>query len=66
MISDLDVRQGNGTASIFQHDDRVFTFSMHGEQNYPFHKEKGDWDIGLPNDTNGYDYMKIIERTLPE
>ncbi|MEP7236551.1 MAG: histone deacetylase [Ferruginibacter sp.] len=66
LITDLDVHQGNGTASIFQHDDRVFTFSMHGEHNYPFHKEKSDLDIGLPGGIWGKDYLQILERTLPE
>lgn len=66
LIIDLDVHQGNGTASIFQNEDRVFTFSIHGEYNYPFHKEKSDFDIGLPDDTNGDDYLRILEKTLPE
>ena len=39
LIIDLDVHQGNGTAKIFESDDRVFTFSMHGAHNYPFHKK---------------------------
>ena len=65
LIADLDVHQGNGTASIFQHDDRVFTFSMHGEHNYPFHKEKSDLDIGLPDGISGNDYLRILQETLP-
>ena len=47
LIIDLDVHQGNGTASIFKNEDRVFTFSMHGKKNYPFKKEKSDLDIEL-------------------
>ena len=47
LIIDLDVHQGNGTAKLFETESRVFTFSMHGEHNYPFHKEKSDLDIGL-------------------
>ncbi len=66
LIVDLDVHQGNGTAFIFKHDPRVFTFSMHGEHNYPFHKEKSDLDIGLLNDTNGNAYLQILEQTLPK
>ena len=42
LIVDLDVHQGNGTAEIFQNDTSVFTFSMHGEANYPFKKEQSD------------------------
>ncbi len=66
LIIDLDVHQGNGTASIFKNDDRVFTFSMHGEHNHPFHKEKSDLDIGLRGDINGDAYLQILEKTLPE
>ncbi len=52
LIIDLDVHQGNGTAKIFEKEDRVFTFSMHGRNNYPFHKEKSDLDIELEDGTN--------------
>lgn len=65
LITDLDVHQGNGTASIFQNDERVFTFSMHGGHNYPFHKEKSDLDIGLPDNTPGNEYLRILQQTLP-
>ena len=65
LIADLDVHQGNGTASIFEDDNRVFTFSMHGQHNYPFHKEKSDLDIGLPDDTKGEQYLHILKETLP-
>lgn len=66
LITDLDVHQGNGTASIFESDERVFTFSMHGEHNYPFHKEHSNLDIGLPDDTGGDKYLQILQKTLPE
>ena len=52
LIVDLDVHQGNGTAEIFHNDPTVFTFSMHGKSNYPFHKEKSDLDIPLENETD--------------
>ena len=52
LIIDLDVHQGNGTAAIFQEETRVFTFSMHGAKNYPFRKEKSDWDIPLADNTD--------------
>ena len=45
LILDCDVHQGNGTAAIFQGDESVFTFSIHGASNYPYHKEKSDLDI---------------------
>lgn len=65
LIVDLDVHQGNGTAEIFQNDDSVFTFSMHGKSNYPFKKEQSDLDIALDNDTDDSTYLYILKETLP-
>ncbi len=65
LIVDLDVHQGNGTAAIFQHDPRVFTFSMHCEANYPLKKEKSDLDIGLPIYTDDKSYLHLLQNTLP-
>ena len=65
LIVDLDVHQGNGTASIFEQEPRVFTFSMHGERNYPLRKEKSDLDIGLPDGITDAPYLKILSDTLP-
>lgn len=65
LIVDLDVHQGNGTASIFQHDPRVFTFSMHGERNYPLRKERSSLDIGLPDGIADAAYLKLLRETLP-
>jgi acetoin utilization deacetylase AcuC-like enzyme len=64
LIVDLDVHQGNGTAEIFKTDDRVFTFSMHGKKNYPFHKEQSDLDVELEDGTNDTTYLSILESTL--
>jgi acetoin utilization deacetylase AcuC-like enzyme len=64
LIIDLDVHQGNGTAKIFEHNDSVFTFSMHGAHNYPFRKEKSDWDIGLADGTDDATYLSILETSL--
>jgi acetoin utilization deacetylase AcuC-like enzyme len=65
LIIDLDVHQGNGTAEIFKEEDRVFTFSMHGQKNYPFKKEISDWDIALEDKTNDEIYLNILNDTLP-
>ncbi len=65
LIVDLDVHQGNGTASVFTAEPRVFTFSMHGQHNYPFRKEKSDLDIGLADRTTGPEYLDILEKQLP-
>jgi acetoin utilization deacetylase AcuC-like enzyme len=62
-VVDLDVHQGNGTARIFQGDERVFTFSMHQENNYPI-KERSDLDIGLPDRTDDGAYLAELERGL--
>lgn len=66
LVVDLDVHQGNGTAEIFKDENKVFTFSMHGEKNYPLRKEKSDLDIGLPDGTNDESYLKILRDTLPK
>lgn len=66
LIVDLDVHQGNGTAKIFEDEPRVFTFSMHGEKNYPTRKQKSDVDIGLPDKADGDLYMKHLKQTLPK
>ncbi len=66
LIVDLDVHQGNGTAEIFQNDETVFTFSMHGKSNYPFQKEKSDLDIALENNTNDETYLSILKEILPK
>lgn len=66
LIVDLDVHQGNGTAEIFQNEPRVFTFSMHGQSNYPFKKEQSDLDIALQDDTNDETYLNILKTTLPK
>lgn len=65
LIVDLDVHQGNGTAAIFAHEPRVFTFSMHGQHNYPFRKETSDLDIGLPDGCSGSDYLSVLTEQLP-
>ena len=66
LIIDLDVHQGNGTAKLFENNPSVFTFSMHGAHNYPFHKEQSDLDIPLKDGTTGQEYLQILHDTLPE
>ncbi|MFT6872239.1 MAG: acetoin utilization deacetylase AcuC-like enzyme [Roseivirga sp.] len=66
LVVDLDVHQGNGTAQIFQNDDRVFTFSMHGQSNYPMHKETSDLDVGLLDGTDDSTYLSLLDRHLNE
>lgn len=64
LVVDLDVHQGNGTAQIFTKEPRVFTFSMHGANNYPLIKESSDLDIGLPDQTDDTFYLKTLETNL--
>lgn len=66
LIVDLDVHQGNGNAFIFRDKPDVFTFSMHGEKNYPLRKEQSDLDIGLPDKTGDDYYLNILFYKLPE
>ena len=65
LVVDLDVHQGNGTAKIFENDDRVFTFSMHGERNYPTRKETSNLDIGLPDKSEDARFLSELKNTLP-
>jgi len=64
LIIDLDVHQGNGTAEIFKDDPSVFTFSMHGANNYPFKKETSDLDIALKKGTKDREYLCVLKDTL--
>ncbi|MES2274797.1 MAG: histone deacetylase [Bacteroidota bacterium] len=66
LIIDLDVHQGNGTAQIFENEPRVFTFSMHGANNFPYRKEQSDLDIPLPDGATGDEYLSILKETLPK
>lgn len=63
-VIDCDVHQGNGTAAMAANDPTIYTFSMHGEKNFPFHKEPGDLDIGLPDATDDASYLAILEDAL--
>jgi acetoin utilization deacetylase AcuC-like enzyme len=63
-IIDLDVHQGNGTARIFCEDPAVFTFSIHGDRNYPFHKETSRLDVGLPDAADDATYLAALEQHL--
>jgi acetoin utilization deacetylase AcuC-like enzyme len=65
LIVDLDVHQGDGTAEIFRDDASVFTFSMHGRSNFPFHKECSDLDIDLADDTGDDSYLATLALALP-
>jgi acetoin utilization deacetylase AcuC-like enzyme len=64
-VVDLDVHQGNGTHAIFAGDADVFTFSMHGGKNYPFHKVAGTLDIELPDGTGDEAYLTELHTALP-
>ena len=64
-IVDLDVHQGNGTHAIFANDDAVFTFSMHGGRNYPFHKVPGRLDVELGDRTGDDEYLALLGDALP-
>ena len=61
-VLDLDVHQGNGTAAIFEHDDAVFTLSVHGENNFPFTKEASDLDLELSDGTDDAAFLTAVER----
>ena len=66
LVLDLDVHQGDGTAEIFREDDRVFTVSIHGQDNFPFRKKKSDLDIGLPKGTEDQEFLGVLDRALAQ
>ena len=63
-VVDCDVHQGNGTAQITHEDDTIFTFSIHGEKNFPFRKFPSDLDIGLADGTKDEAYLAALQRGL--
>jgi acetoin utilization deacetylase AcuC-like enzyme len=66
LVVDLDVHQGDGTASIFKHEPRVFTFSMHGEKNFPFRKQCSSRDVNLPDGCEDAQYLELLNENLTE
>ncbi len=66
LVVDCDLHQGNGTAAIFSRDKKVFTFSIHQENNYPFLKPEGSLDIGLPDRADDREYMKALRGHIPK
>jgi acetoin utilization deacetylase AcuC-like enzyme len=64
-VVDLDVHQGDGTAAIFENDPSVLTISIHGENNFPFRKQRSRIDIGLPDGTGDEEYLDYVRKTLP-
>lgn len=65
LIIDLDVHQGNGTSELFYNEPRVFTFSMHGDKNFPFRKESSDLDLPLEDGISDQEFLGKLEQTLP-
>ena len=65
LVVDLDVHQGNGTAAIFEGDESVFTFSIHGERNYPARKMRSTLDVGLPDGVDDDAYLGALQAHLP-
>jgi acetoin utilization deacetylase AcuC-like enzyme len=64
VVIDTDVHQGNGTAAILRGDPTVFTFSIHGAKNFPFHKEESDLDAPLPDGAGDTEFLATLERGL--
>jgi acetoin utilization deacetylase AcuC-like enzyme len=65
-VIDLDVHQGDGTAAIFEGDDAVFTLSVHGENNFPFRKQRSGVDLGLADGTGDDEYLAHVRELLPQ
>ena len=64
LILDLDVHQGDGTAKIFNGDDRVYTVSLHGKNNFPFRKQVSDWDVEFANGAEDEEYLQVLDDVL--
>ena len=64
LIIDCDVHQGNGTAAIVRNDPTIFTFSIHGKNNFPYHKETSDLDVELADGTDDASYLNALEKGL--
>jgi acetoin utilization deacetylase AcuC-like enzyme len=64
VVVDADVHQGNGTAAILRGDDSVFTFSIHGAKNFPFHKEQSDLDVAIPDGADDGEFLDALETGL--
>ncbi len=65
-VIDCDVHQGNGTAAIFENDESVFTFSMHGAKNFPLRKEKSKLDVNLPEAIGDEEYLALLRAHVPK
>ena len=66
ILIDCDVHQGNGSADITAADPAIFTFSIHGEKNFPFHKAHSDLDVGLPDGTEDAPYLAALAAALQQ
>jgi len=64
-VIDLDVHQGDGTAHFFENDPDVFTLSLHGAHNFPFHKQRSALDVELPDGTDDDEYLRALDQALP-
>lgn len=64
-IIDCDVHQGNGTAAIFADDPAVFTFSIHGDKNFPLRKERSKLDLALPDGVTDDEYLRLLAEYIP-
>lgn len=66
LIVDCDVHQGDGTATIFGNDDRVFTLSLHAQSNFPARKARSDLDVALPRGTGDAGYLQALNQALSQ
>ncbi|MEJ2165046.1 MAG: histone deacetylase [Desulfobacterales bacterium] len=64
LIIDCDVHQGNGTAAILKDDATIFTFSIHGKNNFPYQKEKSDLDVELADGTDDATYLAALDKSI--
>ena len=66
LILDLDVHQGDGTASICENIDNIFTCSIHCKNNFPFDKKNSNLDVPIDDEVNDVKYINILTKTLDQ
>ncbi|MAO70312.1 MAG: histone deacetylase [Euryarchaeota archaeon] len=63
-ILDLDVHQGDGTATIFEDLESVLTISVHCSKNFPFRKTHSDFDLELEPGTEDEEYLEVVKKAI--
>jgi acetoin utilization deacetylase AcuC-like enzyme len=66
LILDLDVHQGDGSASLTAGREDIFTLSLHAEKNFPVRKARSSRDVPLPDGLDDEGYLETLSQHLPQ